>query len=342
MSTGEQILNAFMQYVLPPLVMALAALTGLALKKLADLAHAKAQGSKVGAALVQGTDWVSADVSHVIAGLAPAVRDALANDGKISEADVPGSSWIYMGWKERYTYLDGRTLIVAPELAADAGENESAASSGDDGEEIIRPAGDEQSPTEVRTQAEGEAAGCAQNPPGYPVDPAADPAIKLGGGVTFDAAHQPVPGTGQESPGPIPERTPEHEASSGDDRVEGLHENQSPAIDDEVRNQPEQDAETQELTARFDAMLERALAQVSAQGSASDPVVAHHTSFENGELVTREISQCIMIRTNVPAREETNGAVPEMARLATEPMTITRMASNAVASPRKRFLPTRT
>jgi hypothetical protein len=84
---GQLALNAFMQFVLPPLLVALAALAGLALKKLSDFLHVRTQGSKMGAALVQGTDWITAAVSHVISGLAPAVRDALANDGKIDDAE---------------------------------------------------------------------------------------------------------------------------------------------------------------------------------------------------------------------------------------------------------------
>jgi len=84
---GQQILTAFLQFVLPPLLMALTALAGLALKKLSDFLHAKAGESKLGGALVQGSDWVTTAVSHVIGGLAPEVRKALENDGKIDEAE---------------------------------------------------------------------------------------------------------------------------------------------------------------------------------------------------------------------------------------------------------------
>jgi hypothetical protein len=44
----------------------------------------------------------------------------------------------------------------------------------------------------------------------------------------------------------------------------------------------------------------------------------------------------------VAASDATKGAVPETARLATDPIKMMSTASNAVASPRKRFLPTRT
>lgn len=86
-SAGVTVLNAFLQYVLPPLVVTLAALVGLALTRLSAYLHTKAQGSAVGQALVTGSDFVSKSVSHVISGLAPAVRDALANDGRIDSAE---------------------------------------------------------------------------------------------------------------------------------------------------------------------------------------------------------------------------------------------------------------
>lgn len=86
-SAGAVMLTAFLQYVVPPLAMAIAALLALMLKKLSDFLHAKAEGSKVGTALVVGTDAIGTAVSHVISGLAPAVRDALANDGKLDEAE---------------------------------------------------------------------------------------------------------------------------------------------------------------------------------------------------------------------------------------------------------------
>jgi hypothetical protein len=86
-SVGSKVLNVFLQYALPPIVTALAAIIVWALKKLGDYLHAKADGSKVGQALVVGTDFIGAAVSHVVAGLAPDVRAALADDGVISEAE---------------------------------------------------------------------------------------------------------------------------------------------------------------------------------------------------------------------------------------------------------------
>jgi hypothetical protein len=86
-SPGSLVLNAFLQYVLPPLVVLIASLLAFALKKLSDFLHVKAQGSAVGQALVTGSDFVTTAVSHVISQLAPDVRDALANDGKIDDAE---------------------------------------------------------------------------------------------------------------------------------------------------------------------------------------------------------------------------------------------------------------
>jgi hypothetical protein len=51
-----------------------------------------------------------------------------------------------------------------------------------------------------------------------------------------------------------------------------------------------------------------------------------------------EMTQWTRMRTKVPARDEKNGAVPEKARLAIDPMTMTRMASKPVASLRKALL----
>lgn len=86
-SVGSHVLNAFLQYVLPPLVMAIAALIGLAFKRLSDFLHVKAKGSEVGTALVAGADFVMTAVQHTISGLAPDVKAALANDGKIDSAE---------------------------------------------------------------------------------------------------------------------------------------------------------------------------------------------------------------------------------------------------------------
>lgn len=89
-SVGSHVLNAFLQYALPPIVTALAGIIVWALKKLGDYLHAKADGSKVGQALVVGTDFVGAAVAHVVAGLAPDIRAALADDGRISEVERAG------------------------------------------------------------------------------------------------------------------------------------------------------------------------------------------------------------------------------------------------------------
>lgn len=86
-SAGATVLNTFVQYLLPPIVTALAAAVAWALKKLSEYLHAKTEGSKVGQALVTGSDFIGTAVSHVIAGLAPDVRAALENDGKIDEAE---------------------------------------------------------------------------------------------------------------------------------------------------------------------------------------------------------------------------------------------------------------
>ncbi len=86
-STGSLVLNTFLQYGLPPIITATAGIIVWALKKLSDLLHAKAEGSKVAQALVTGTDFVGAAVSHVVSGLAPDVREALANNGTIDEAE---------------------------------------------------------------------------------------------------------------------------------------------------------------------------------------------------------------------------------------------------------------
>lgn len=86
-SAGALLANAFMQYVLPALVTALAAFAAMALKKLSDFLHVKAEGSQLATALVSGSDFVTTAVSHVISQLAPDVRAALANDGRIDETE---------------------------------------------------------------------------------------------------------------------------------------------------------------------------------------------------------------------------------------------------------------
>lgn len=40
-----------------------------------------------------------------------------------------------------------------------------------------------------------------------------------------------------------------------------------------------------------------------------------------------EITQCVAVKVKVAANEEKKGAVPEIARLASEPTTMTRIAS---------------
>lgn len=86
-SIGAKVLNTFLQYALPPIVTAIAGIVVLALTKLSAFLHAKAEGSKVGTALVGAADFVMTAVQHVVSGLAPDVRSALANDGKIDDAE---------------------------------------------------------------------------------------------------------------------------------------------------------------------------------------------------------------------------------------------------------------
>jgi hypothetical protein len=84
---GDQILHAFMQVVVPALITALAALLAWALKKLGTFLHTKAEGNAFGTAGVKVYDYLSNATQHLIAGMAPEFRKALANDGKIDEAE---------------------------------------------------------------------------------------------------------------------------------------------------------------------------------------------------------------------------------------------------------------
>lgn len=73
------LLDAFLQYIAPPLITALASLVGFALLKLSQYLHAKGESSKLVDALAVGSDFAKTAFEHVRAKLEPSLKEKLAD-----------------------------------------------------------------------------------------------------------------------------------------------------------------------------------------------------------------------------------------------------------------------